>query len=536
MTFTEDLAQNPEYTQRINTAVLQNGQQEMVDPEARLGEEDIQRMRTLGIEGNPVAYIGAGRQEFAIVDVRQSHMHGNIYQPFSNEARVSRDRSPITYELDPEYPLVLVHLDQTGGMVGRAIRPGRPIVIGREASQIDGKSSRFRYAHDDTLSREHLSITLDTERGIVVKDLNSTNGTKLRYGEKGQGLEIPNIVVKPAQNMEETPFQGRESRATSELMRMGEFFPQKRVIIEDKEFFLSKIVHGPDRTYAVMYTTIEKNGERLVVPRFLYRSNSDGGWRVGYGIDSRGRFIKEADEDEFHYTQETKLDRRILDQLDISEIMWDKGGRLADSLKRVFATRNGLVDETDSRAEVSYYHDPEVDAKLKLLRHFSAGEMSSKQLDAIKRAGYEDFSHYLQSMDRVFESLPGFMPDFRNYLGAEIREHTMLGRITVEHFAARIGNESIVWSMASDAEGRVWVDNIKLKNSGVTSYGTAACVFDGGIVTSKPVEYAKQSDGLKDMQERVPYKGRYEDITLALDHLLPIREYRKARGIVRAKR
>lgn len=536
MTYTESETRAAEQQLQIHSQMLQDGQQLTVSPDARLAEQDQQRVADLGIIGQPLASIEVGRQEFIVVDVRQSQVSGNNYRPMDSLAHVNREKSPTTYELDPEYPLVLMHVDQHGGLVGRAIRPYQPITLGREANKVDHKSGRFQYGNDATLSRQHVNITLDPERGLVVTDIHSTNGTKIRYGEKPSTDSpyetIPRHHVRP----ERSELPGRESRATSELMAMGEFFPQSRVEINNREFLISKIVHGPDRTYAVMYTTIDKDGEKLVVPRFLYRSNSDGGWRVAYGIDAKGRFIKEADEDEWHYTQETKLDPKILDQLDIAEITWDKSGKLENNLQRVFATNNGLLEETDARSEVTYYHDKEIDEKLKHLRHFSAGEMSHRHLDAIRRAGYRDFSHYLQSMDRVFSSIPGFMPDFRRPVGAEVRTHTMLGRITVEHFSARLGDEPITWSIASDSEGRVWVENVKLQNAGVTSYGTAAKVFDAGIATSKPIEYAKQSDGLRDMQERVPFQGKYHDITPVLDSLLPIREYRKARGIVRHRR
>lgn len=512
--------------------ILRDGQSLTIDLDTMLTGGEPERIQQLGIDGSLIASMRVGQQEFFIVDASQSHVAASVYQPFRNAK--DKEKAEL-YVLDSTFPYLLIHNDPDRGLVSRAIRANEPITLGRDAAKIDPKSGRFHYQDDETLSRRHASILLEPERGIIINDLHSTNGTKVRYAVE----ESSNPFLEISDKVESTdPFpRGKEASATSELMKMYEFFPRQKVDVEGREFLISDVVKSK-RSYAVMYTTIETNGKQIVVPRFLYKSQSDGGWRVGYGVEYPGgelRFIKEANTNEYHYTQETKLDPRIVSALEKSNIIEDPDKKLETNLLKIFNSRNAHLAEIDSRQEINYYHNDRVDAALKPVRFLSAGLLNKKRAEKIESTYHMSVGDYLQRMDYVFDDLPGFIPDFTQPpIKSEKREHTLLGSITIEYFNGQIGAEPVTWSMAYDQEGRVWVENIRLENSRVSSYGTARTVFDAGVITSKPIEYKDQCDGLTN-SERTPFKGNYYDITPVLDNLLPIRQFRQSRSVLRVR-
>jgi len=95
--------------------------------------------------------------------------------------------------------------------------------------------------------------------------------------------------------------------------------------------------------------------------------------------------------------------------------------------------------------------------------------------------------------------------------------------------------------MARTLDGKVWVESITFADSGVTSYGTSKSNLLTGLLTAKPLEYWSQIGGLVSAShnggehtELVDFgDSDYADITPLIDNLLPIREYRYRRGVVR---
>lgn len=525
----DEALQHPEQNiSQIHDVYLNDGQAHLIDSGVAFDAEDTARLHELGIKGSALARLDIGDQTFYITDISESHVAASVYEPYNS----SNNGEPQHILVDNSYPYMLVHDDRRHGFVTRVIRTNQKIILGRDADKVDIKSKRFRYQNDAHLSRQHASIELDPKKGFIITDLNSTNGTKLRYSTLTSNNHHPSERFS-ASNEEITSSLGRESSATNALMKLYEFFPRQKVEIDGREFLLSDIVKTSRYSYAIMYTSINEGNGPMVVPRFLYKSQSDGGWRVGYGIDKKGRFIKEADKKEWHYTQETKLDAEILEALDNSGVVADNGQDLEKHLLSIFSTQNAFSDESDSRHEISYYHNQDIDKTIAPMRYLSAGFLDENTKQSLVDAGYRSIGDYLNRLDTAFDKLPGFIPNFKQPpLSIEKRDHTLLGQVNIEHYAAHLGQEPIVWSIASDQKGRVWIDNIRLVNNKISSYGTPSRVFDAGVLTSKPLEYAKQSSGLSD-SERISFNQKYYDITPVLDNLLPVRAYRNARDIFR---
>ncbi len=82
--------------------------------------------------------------------------------------------------------------------------------------------------------------------------------------------------------------------------------------------------------------------------------------------------------------------------------------------------------------------------------------------------------------------------------------------------------------MAHDSVGRTWIDGIKFTDMTPSSYGTGNVIIDSGILTSKPIEYERQANGLIENTEstRIPGVSGYVDISSVLAKLRPIREFK----------
>lgn len=288
-----------------------------------------------------------------------------------------------------------------------------------------------------------------------------------------------------------------------------------------------------------MYTHIERDGKQTIVPRLLYKSQSDGGWRVAYGVEAgNGRFIKEANDGPSHYTQETKLVPEVLDALEKLEVIHDRNGLLGVEIHRAFSDDNPAQRmASTSEDEIAYYEDETLDRKMSLVRWISAGRMNRRSFEAIRTwdSSIRSFSEYVEAVNASMEKIPGFVPNFTiGPSNSVTREHTLLGKITVEEYPALYGQKEIIWSMASDSNGRVWVDNIRLADAEASSYGNYDTIFDGGLITSKPLEYVEQASGLSYGEEckSFNYRGSYDkyvDITPILGQLAPIKQYRSAK-------
>lgn len=488
------------------------------------------RLKELGIRGQPVAEISAGQQVFTVLNLNNIKELGEkYYKPFTGRTNLSSN-SPTLYELDDDCPLVLVHFNSKGNLVGRAIRPDSTIYIGRTADERDLKSSRFEYQDDKTLSRDHFSLTLSaTSKQLAINDRGSTNGTRVRCGIEPLSTIESHSIVQRQQNqgkLVQEISQTDELGITETIINIPELHPEQRIEVDDQVFYLSPVVrNGHDQ--AILFSNVRINGVNKTVPRLLYKSRSDGGWRVAYGTEPSGRFIKEAHASQSHYVQETKLHPKIIDALEKASAGFDE--LLDRKIQTVFSTGNPEFDVAfTAPQEVTYPHDPNVDEAMKPFRTLMPGELDNTS--GIDGNVNQSLSDYFQSLDSQFNKMVGFVPDFTAKPSSVTRrEHTLLGNVVIESFPAEIGGRAIVWEMASDMHGRIWVDNIRYADVRVTSYGNYNNIFNAGLITNKPVEYSSQVRNLTEDKEKRRFSGRYDDISPLIANLLPIRKYKLAK-------
>ncbi|MFH1971681.1 MAG: hypothetical protein ABIJ05_04850, partial [Patescibacteria group bacterium] len=309
--------------------------------------------------------------------------------------------------------------------------------------------------------------------------------------------------------------QKRDSEKEPQMMRdylaNKDFQPEKVVELGVYKFFVPKFkFDGSDYLEAVLY--VEDPSGKLS-PRYFYKSNSDGVWRATPGWRSDGKISKGLG---IHYTQETKPDDLLVEVIEALETK--------KNTKRLIPS----VGNLDDGGYYSYVDEIDV---------FDDGRL----LEGVQQypPGYPDFSkgEPNKSTFSNFKYPSGFVPDFsKNPIKKISLEHSLLGPITLETYPAKLNGKNINWVMAYDSIGRVWIERIYSVDSGINSYGIAKEVINSGALTNKPLEYIRQVDTnvLEEFKDYVKYPdSNYLDITLLIDNLEPIKQYRQERNIVR---
>lgn len=318
-----------------------------------------------------------------------------------------------------------------------------------------------------------------------------------------------------------------QPQLTEELIRSDIFKIEKTINISTSKFHIGPILRRPSgRLFAIM---LVDTGDGRLLPRIMYKSTSQGGWRVtpghftrdGKDHYSKGKFPL------FAYTHETILVPKIADYLETVEQKSRIQEISFDPVQEYFALASPLVKS------IRTYDKEVVDVREPLLELFLAKGYDPGGLTAT------DATVYFRSLDQNYP--PGFIPDFSK--GPKTRKeknHSSLGKIISETYNASLPTGRMVeWAISYEAkdnpkgQGRVWIEAIRIIPQSINSYGIEGNVLFTGLLTHKPLEYYKQSGGLRDGTEKVEFNSSYVDITPLLDNLLPIRQFRNARGIHR---
>jgi hypothetical protein len=322
-------------------------------------------------------------------------------------------------------------------------------------------------------------------------------------------------------------FFHRDNSLSKELLTNPDFRPTRAVEIDGKDFLVGPIIRGGDRDEALMF--VRQNGKLL--PRALYKSNSDGGWRSCPGFEM-GRFSKGNG---IHYTQETKPHEKLIRYLEDAEknaqfVTYD-----GDVVQKYFnryknISKDSWPPDWDTyKSETDKYDDKGI---LSEFQKFPPGYMLQKGLRLDK-----DLSELFSNFDFSSPQLREFKPDFtKDPVRKFIFTHTMLGEVNAEVFSARLNGRPVEWVIAYDASGRTWIERITFSDIKVNSYGVSPEVIDSGALTNKPIEYISQLAGLVPDKEFIGIDHTYADITPLLHNLPPIKEFRDLKGLSAPKR
>lgn len=304
---------------------------------------------------------------------------------------------------------------------------------------------------------------------------------------------------------------------TKDLLKVNDFYPQEVLEIgKEKYFFFSKIVRtngGKGREQALMF--VQKEDGRIY-PRILYKSNSDGGWRSTegfiYNTNGKIRYLKGRDvrTENGHYTQETKPHQGIIKYLESAEernLFVNYNGDLIGDYFNVV----DLYENIDTfKNETSIYDDGGTLSQFKKYQPGLYGDINYEAPTA------EIFANFNYPKD--------FLPDFsKGPTKVETTIHTLLEKVTLETFEAKLNGRDIEWVFAYDKDGRIWIERINFKNGEISSYGTYKEVINSGALTNKPLEYGGQVANLIKGKDYKPYNTSYADITPLIKNLKPIK-------------
>lgn len=272
----------------------------------------------------------------------------------------------------------------------------------------------------------------------------------------------------------------------------------------------------------------------------VYTSRSEGSPRV-----SQGGEIYEED-GELHtrlmkgpelsarqqYTQDTQLHPGFADKVSVLQEIRELR-QLPIRPTPIYESEEAerLLKDFDRQTETYLFGSKELDDQL---RELPAGRQSVTDIKRI--TGFDPSSQpddaataILDKIDDLNNTLQtsGAMPDFSQPPNVmETTRHPILGNIIRETFEKSVNGVVYEWQMARDQNGRVWIDRIRFAKAEPTAYGTDRQMVYSGLLTSKPVDYKHQSDGLPTNLRQDMGNGD-NDVSAFLKKLAPVQEYSK---------
>ena len=445
--------------------------------------------------------------------------------------------------------------------------------------------SGFFGIHDPRISGSHLSVfafnsNTDGLLNIVVKDIGSTNGTT---AELAVGLKKPqdrppegfDPVKEPLKVSDDIINEARKKTEqfmlTEEILNSGLFRIEKTINIDGKKFHIGPVYQfeGHSRNYSMMMVD---TGNGKLLPRLLYQSSSGGEWFSTRSIRKSDNYLEKGalhiqdryQRDEYGYIESYSNGQPIILPSEkvrtiaaayteaqvhdnISQYLENQKAKGNVTItKRVFDLEFFEL-ESPTRKETSTYESEVhlVSDSDVLMRDFGVQQYMPAMLN---QEGSRNAAHYFRSLDNHYPQ--GFIPDFRNGpIGqARIINHNQLGLVKAEKYLGRLNGKPVEWTIcyetaqSKDNQRRVWISSIRMANSSVTTYGTIGSYLFTGLLSHKPLDYSTQVTSLRMGVDRRPYsteynpktkqwEPKYDDITPLLDNLLPIRQFRQARGI-----
>lgn len=479
-----------------------NPSKELLSSSEPLFSED-ESWLLFGIHGPMLLAFSTGKDtRFGVFDVSSAPTASGVRRPFANhpDYAVAANEHYIVAQLDAAPHTT--GQDNDSAPLYEPIRNGR-ITLGREHHQ-------HSFAYTNRVSRNHAEVFVDERGKASVLDLGSANGTKL--------LERDDFIDVGAGFMNMPEYSALRKLFKQELALM----PARDVRIDDYTFSVSNIIEGTATDIAILYAI---DAEQTWHTHLLYRSYSGGDWHVTSGLNA-SVFEKGGGR---HYTQETKLNPKLIDAIAALETDKHENKNIAQQVEDVFR-KSGIDAQTEFKREVAVVavDDPAI-ARIAEIR---AGRLKHQYTTVDQLRQHMLYTNETLRADAAREA-PRFMPDIteNGMTACEEREHTLLGRCVYTKFRATINGREAFWEFGDNGKGTVWIDRIGFVDSSVTSYGTDSEVIDSGFLTSKPLEYESQINAIPVSLVR-DTDTKYKNIGLFLAQLEPIKQYNRFKQIV----
>ncbi len=326
---------------------------------------------------------------------------------------------------------------------------------------------------------------------------------------------------------------------------------------DDREFIFSSVYQDPDGgRNIVMALTKDEYNQNKYATRVFYKSKSDDQWRAIPGLRPNGHFMKgQEDNPRHHYVQSSKLDKRIHNTLDnlpeardkyslnplnylpqehnryseennftekykfLKNPEWAKYQRNCQSISSIYnycvVSANAKRDYTCDGSFYKWLEGMEKSDNLGTLKQ-AIGEASKNPeiYEKIKKATIYDLgcnsdpnvARLAQIYDREISALiedlfklnipESIIPNFseENCIGKYTRKSSNGDNTQIEEYKVNsTEGDELVFAMAYDKKGNIYIDNIYDPREPITSYGTMEEIVQMGYLIYKPEDYKFQA-------------------------------------------
>lgn len=276
------------------------------------------------------------------------------------------------------------------------------------------------------------------------------------------------------------------------------------------------------------FALVKEKDKKTYQLSFFRKSGSDRQWKSVAGYRRDGSIKKGEEENpKHHYVQSGKIVPEI-------EAILESGETSDFQIRKYIPQDSALFGKKDKYKETYYeFINPqlrqEFENLLKLYRAY--GEITRNITASLppfvkplvnilrKESGQQAVRDILEASKTSFE------PDFSK---PPVRVYKK-GDITIEEYeVATPEGDSLIYAMACDSQGRVYIDNIYDKNSAITPYGTYENIINAGILVYKPEDYSEQVYNIpQELKTRVDEQDdRYIDIADMFSLIPVVKRYR----------
>jgi len=323
--------------------------------------------------------------------------------------------------------------------------------------------------------------------------------------------KFPELSYK-LKNISEDVVSFRDNIQTFMLLSNSELFePVDFIEIDNKKFYFSSLLKEKDRNDNMIcfvddgnniYSRLLSTSEIGVDNLRLYTctdKNSIGRELLNKVGDDKVELV------DYNISQFTKLNKKIYQK--VQEITGTNIKKIDESLGDSIASLFSLAEDNKQNPYSlnSYTIQDEIEVdnieKFNNFVSFSGERAGLKLLDKIKNFGIVDTLKELQeNIFNIFEldklTIPdGLIPNFESgFISRDVFDDVSFGKVVSETFSCVVNNKPAEVVYMTNSDGKVWVDDIRYKDSSITTYGTNKNLIPTGVLTSLPL--VKKQDNL----------------------------------------
>jgi hypothetical protein len=329
------------------------------------------------------------------------------------------------------------------------------------------------------------------------------------------------------------------SAAATEQIPLPQY-PDVRISPNGAEFDVGNIRYsylGPTDK-GKLFNSVGPDG--IERPIMVYESLSQGSERVSQGYEafqrkdgSTGQRLLKGRElsPDAQYTQDTQLHPEF--EAAVARVGESRALRgLPLQAPRHFDEKGAEWLMRDFEAQTTLYPlgSSEVNQALTELK---AGHLSKQDMTALTGLDPDTqpadvnyvFGQKIAALNGLLER-SGIMPDFTEEPSStQIVEYPRIGSVVKDTYIKTVDGVRYEWQMAHvHNSSTAWIERIRFADAEPSVYGTDKQLVNSGILTSKPLDYSDQCDGLSSFMKKDLGNG-YSDITPFLATLAPIANY-----------